>query len=141
MALTATATTKVIDDVKRMLGIRRAVLFKSGFNRENLYYEGRLHLLYIKRSFAFKICMELIFLVRRKPTQDKKVIQDIVEFIKTNHEGESGIVYCFSRKESDEVASALREEGIKAEPYHSQGNSLLYYLVLCALFFWFTKRV
>jgi ATP-dependent DNA helicase RecQ len=91
MALTATATPKVQQDIQKNLGMQDAKLFKSSFNRDNLYYE-----------------------VRAK----KDVIKEIVKYAKQNA-GKSGIVYCLSRKKVEEVAQALIVNGVKAAPYHA----------------------
>lgn len=91
IALTATATPKVQSDILRNLGIPDARVFKSSFNRPNLYYE-----------------------VRDK--SDPK--RDIIRFIKQN-EGKSGIIYCLSRKKVEELAELLNINGIKALPYHA----------------------
>lgn len=91
IALTATATPKVQQDIQKNLGIMDAQVFKSSFNRENLYYE-----------------------VRPKVQVDR----ELVKFIKEN-EGKSGIVYCLSRKKVEEIASFLVVNGIKALPYHA----------------------
>jgi ATP-dependent DNA helicase RecQ len=91
MALTATATPKVQQDIQKNLGMMSAELFKSSFNRDNLYYD-----------------------VRSK--QD--VIKEIIKYVKQNS-GKSGIIYCLSRKKVEEVAEALKVNGIKAAPYHA----------------------
>lgn len=91
IALTATATPKVQSDIRKNLQMEDAVLFKSSFNRTNLYYEVR-------------------------PKID--VEKEIVRFIKNNH-GKSGIVYCLSRKKVEEIAEILSINGIKAMPYHA----------------------
>lgn len=91
MALTATATPKVQQDIQKNLGMMSADLFKSSFNRDNLYYD-----------------------VRSK--QD--VIKEIIKYVKQNS-GKSGIIYCLSRKKVEEVAEALKVNGIKAAPYHA----------------------
>ncbi len=91
IALTATATPKVQQDIQKNLGMLDARVFKDSFNRENLYYE-----------------------VRPKVQVDK----ELVKFIKEN-EGKSGIVYCISRKKVEEVASFLQVNGIRALPYHA----------------------
>ena len=92
IALTATATDKVRTDIKKNLGIPDAVDFKASFNRPNLYYEVR--------------------------PKTREVDKDLVRFIK-NNEGKSGIVYCLSRKKVEEVAELLRQNAIKAAPYHA----------------------
>ncbi len=91
IALTATATPKVQSDILKNLGIPDAKVFKSSFNRPNLYYE-----------------------VRDKVDQDK----DIIKFIRQNA-GKSGIIYCLSRKKVEELAQLLCINGIKAVPYHA----------------------
>ena len=91
IALTATATPKVQNDILKNLGIMDAHVFKSSFNRPNLYYE-----------------------VRDKIDQDK----DIIKYIK-QHLGKSGIIYCLSRKKVEELAQVLVINGIRAVPYHA----------------------
>lgn len=91
IALTATATPKVQSDILKNLGILDARVFKSSFNRTNLYYE-----------------------VKDKVDADK----DIVRYIRQNP-GKSGIVYCLSRKKVEEMAEFLNINGIKAFPYHA----------------------
>lgn len=91
IALTATATPKVQQDIIKNLQMSDATLFKSSFNRPNLFYEIR-------------------------PKRD--VIKEIIRYIKYNT-GKSGIIYCLSRKKVEEVAEALNLNGIKALPYHA----------------------
>lgn len=91
IALTATATPKVQYDIQKNLNMLDAVVYKSSFNRENLYYDIR-------------------------PKKD--VLREIIKFIK-GRPGKSGIVYCLSRKKVEEVAEALQVNGIKAVPYHA----------------------
>ncbi len=91
IALTATATPKVQSDIRKNLQMTDATLFKSSFNRSNLYYE-----------------------VRPK----KNVVKEIVKFIK-NNPGKTGIIYCLSRKKVEEIAEILNINGIKALPYHA----------------------
>jgi ATP-dependent DNA helicase RecQ len=91
MALTATATPKVQNDIQKNLGILEADEFKSSFNRENLYYEVR-------------------------PKQDPE--KQIIKYIKENS-GKSGIIYCLSRKQVEDLAETLVVNGIKALPYHA----------------------
>lgn len=91
IALTATATPKVQQDIQKNLQMNNATVFKSSFNRANLFYE-----------------------VRAK----RNVLKEIVKFVKQNP-GKSGIVYCLSRKKVEEVAEALNLNGIKALPYHA----------------------
>ena len=91
IALTATATPKVQSDILKNLRIQDAKVFKSSFNRPNLYYE-----------------------VRDKVEPEK----DIIRFIRQNA-GKSGIIYCLSRKKVEEMAQMLCINGIKALPYHA----------------------
>ena len=92
VALTATATPKVQEDVMKNLGINDAKVFKASFNRPNLFYE-----------------------VRPKTNQ---VDSDIIRFVKQNS-GKSGIIYCLSRKRVEELAQTLQVNGIIALPYHA----------------------
>ncbi|XP_049376606.1 ATP-dependent DNA helicase Q-like 2 isoform X1 [Solanum stenotomum] len=93
----ATATKKVQDDLMEMLHIPRCVKFVSSVNRPNLYY-----------------------MVREKSSIAKTVVDEIAEYIRTSYpNNESGIVYCFSRKECEQVAQELRERGISADHYHA----------------------
>jgi len=91
IALTATATPKVQQDIIKNLQMSDATLYKSSFNRPNLFYEIR-------------------------PKRD--VLKEIIRYIKYNT-GKSGIIYCLSRKKVEEVAEALNLNGIKALPYHA----------------------
>jgi len=91
IALTATATPKVQYDIQKNLNMLDAKVFKSSFNRDNLYYE-----------------------IRPK----KNVEKEIIRFIKAR-EGKSGIVYCLSRKKVEEMAEILQVNGINALPYHA----------------------
>jgi ATP-dependent DNA helicase RecQ len=92
IALTATATKKVQEDIIKNLGILDAVVFKSSFNRPNLFYEVK------------------------KKTDD--INKDIISFIK-KREGKSGIVYCLSRKSVNELSQILQLNNINALPYHA----------------------
>ncbi len=91
IALTATATPKVQQDIQKNLQMNNSTIYKSSFNRGNLYYE-----------------------VRAK----RNVLKEIVRFVK-QHQGKSGIIYCLSRKKVEEVAEALNLNGVKALPYHA----------------------
>ncbi len=91
IALTATATPKVQSDIIKNLGMDHANVFKSSFNRDNLYYE-----------------------VRPKVNIEK----EIIKFVR-QHIGKSGIIYCLSRKKVEEIAQTLQVNGIKALPYHA----------------------
>lgn len=92
IALTATATPKVQSDIQKNLGMDKAEVFISSFNRPNLYYE-----------------------IREKT---KDVDKELVKYIK-NNPGKSGIVYCLSRKKVEELAEFLQANQIKALPYHA----------------------
>jgi len=96
IALTATATPKVQHDIQKNLGMMDAVVFKSSFNRSNLYYE-----------------------VRQK---NNDLHREIIKYIKAN-EGKSGIIYCLSRRKVEEFAEILCANGIKALPYHAGMDS------------------
>jgi len=91
IALTATATPKVQQDIQKNLQMNNATVFKSSFNRSNLFYE-----------------------VKAK----RNVLKEIVKFVKQNS-GKSGIIYCLSRKKVEEVAEALNLNGVRALPYHA----------------------
>lgn len=91
IALTATATPKVQDDIQKTLGMTDARIFKSSFNRANLFYE-----------------------VRPKVNIDKEIVRFIL-----NRKGKSGIVYCLSRRKVEELAQLLQVNGINALPYHA----------------------
>ena len=92
IALTATATPKVQTDILKNIEISDADIFKSSFNRPNLFYE-----------------------VRQKT---ENVNRDLVKFIK-NNSGKSGIIYCLSRKKVEEISDLLVLNGIKSVPYHA----------------------
>ncbi|MCC5945207.1 MAG: DNA helicase RecQ [Bernardetiaceae bacterium] len=92
IALTATATPKVQLDIEKNLHMDDVSIFKSSFNRENLYYEVQ--------------------------PKDKDVDKQLIKFIK-KHKGKSGIIYCLSRKKVEEIAELLRINDVKALPYHA----------------------
>lgn len=92
IGLTATATPKVQEDILKNLEISNATTFKASFNRPNLYYDVR--------------------------PKTKNIETDIVRFIKQN-KGQSGIIYCLSRKKVEEISSVLMVNGISAVPYHA----------------------
>lgn len=92
IALTATATPKVQHDIQKNLGMLKARVFKSSFNRDNLYYEIR--------------------------PKTKDVDKDIIRYIKGN-KGKSGIIYCLSRKKVEELAETLKINEIAVLPYHA----------------------
>ncbi len=97
IALTATATPKVQHDIQKNLGMINATVFKSSFNRPNLYYEVR--------------------------PKTSNVDKDIIKYIK-QQEGKSGIIYCLSRKKVEELAELLSVNGIKVLPYHAGMDSV-----------------
>jgi ATP-dependent DNA helicase RecQ len=92
IALTATATPKVQQDIQKNLTMMDANIFKSSFNRPNLYYEVR--------------------------PKNEDVVKETIKYIKANA-GKSGIIYCLSRKKVEELAESLQVNGIKALPYHA----------------------
>ncbi len=92
IALTATATPKVQHDIQKNLGMNNVAVFKSSFNRQNLYYEVR--------------------------PKNKNTDRDIIKFVK-QQTGKSGIIYCLSRKKVEELAELLTINNIKALPYHA----------------------
>ena len=96
IALTATATPKVQHDIQKNLGMVDAEVFKSSFNRPNLYYEVR--------------------------PKTNNIDRDIIKFIKNNSE-KSGIIYCLSRKKVEELAEILQANGINARAYHAGMDS------------------
>ncbi|MBR7167145.1 MAG: DNA helicase RecQ [Bacteroidaceae bacterium] len=98
IALTATATSKVRDDIKKNLGIQDAPDFRSSFNRPNLYYEVR--------------------------PKNKNVDKEIIKFIKANP-GKSGIIYCLSRKKVEELTEVLKVNDIPAKAYHAGMDSTM----------------
>ena len=96
IALTATATPKVQHDIQKNLGMLEATVFKSSFNRPNLYYEVR--------------------------PKTANIDKDIIKYI-ISQEGKSGIIYCLSRKKVEELAELLQVNGIRALPYHAGMDS------------------
>ena len=95
MALTATATGKVFTDVVTCLGIDGCLVLKHSFNRPNLSYSV-------------------------VPKKNKKVVQDIAEWILANHPKATGIIYCFSQRNCEEVAKELRDSySLRARHYHA----------------------
>jgi len=92
IALTATATLKVQEDILKNLEISEAEVYKASFDRDNLYYEVR--------------------------PKTKNVVRDIIKYIKTQP-NKSGIIYCLSRKKVMEIAESLVVNGIRALPYHA----------------------
>jgi ATP-dependent DNA helicase RecQ len=96
IALTATATPKVQHDIQKNLGMLGATVYKSSFNRENLYYEVK--------------------------NKSNNVEKEIIKYIRAQH-GKSGIIYCLSRKKVEELAETLKVNGISVLPYHAGMDS------------------
>jgi ATP-dependent DNA helicase RecQ len=96
VALTATATPKVQHDIQKNLGMMDATVFKSSFNRPNLFYEVR--------------------------AKTSSIDKEIIKYIKANP-GKSGIIYCLSRKKVEKLAETLQVNNIKALPYHAGMDS------------------
>jgi ATP-dependent DNA helicase Q1 len=97
LGLTATATQDVIEDIKKMLCLKKCVLFKAGFNRPNIFYD-----------------------VKQKPSSLKDFIDDVTNVIRTQFNQQSGIIYCFTQRESEEIANELKARGLRASAYHAQ---------------------
>ncbi|KAM5170986.1 ATP-dependent DNA helicase Q1 [Mantella aurantiaca] len=96
IGLTATATSHVLKDAQKILCVQKAITFTASFNRPNLFYETRL-----------------------KPSSTNDFIEDIVKLINCRYKGQSGIVYCFSQKDSEQVTINLQKLGIRAGTYHA----------------------
>ncbi|ELT96261.1 hypothetical protein CAPTEDRAFT_131881 [Capitella teleta] len=97
LGLTATATSSVLNDVKKILQIPDCVILKASFNRANLFYE-----------------------VRPKPSNAHALVEEIVDLIQTRFRDQSGIVYCLTQKDSEEMARQLQSHGLTAACYHAQ---------------------
>ena len=97
LGLTATATTRVLSDVQDILGIQGAVVFRAPFNRSNLFYE-----------------------VVHKPPTPAEAMNALADLIRHRFDEQSGIVYCLSVKDTEEVARDLVQRGIRAACYHAQ---------------------
>ncbi|KAK7871500.1 hypothetical protein R5R35_010218 [Gryllus longicercus] len=102
LGLTATATSKVIVDVQKMLNISGCLVFRASFNRPNLFYE-----------------------VREKPSNQKECFDSLVELMKTKYAGKSGIIYATSIKDCEELMQELRKRGIRAGCYHATLDAAL----------------
>ncbi|XP_072509644.1 ATP-dependent DNA helicase Q1 [Notamacropus eugenii] len=96
IGLTATATSHVLKDAQKILCVEKCFTFTASFNRPNLYYE-----------------------VRQKPSNTEDFIEDIVKLINGRYKGQSGIIYCFSQKDSEQVTVSLQKLGIQAGAYHA----------------------
>ncbi|MGH0134757.1 UNVERIFIED_CONTAM: hypothetical protein FKN15_006930 [Acipenser sinensis] len=96
IGLTATATKSVLKDCEEILCLKDTITLSASFNRPNLYYEVRL-----------------------KPSSTEDFTEDIVKLINKRYKDQSGIIYCFSQKDSEYVSVNLQKMGIKAKPYHA----------------------
>ncbi|XP_028662515.1 ATP-dependent DNA helicase Q1 isoform X1 [Erpetoichthys calabaricus] len=96
IGLTATATSSVLKDCQKILCLDKVITLTASFNRPNLYYE-----------------------VRQKPSSSEDFTEDIVRLINQRYKNQSGIIYCFSQKDSECVSLNLQKLGIKAMPYHA----------------------
>ncbi|XP_058414653.1 ATP-dependent DNA helicase Q1 [Diceros bicornis minor] len=96
IGLTATATSHVLKDAQKILCVENCLTFTASFNRPNLYYE-----------------------VRQKPSNTEDFIEDVVKLINGRYKGQSGIIYCFSQKDSEQVTVSLKKFGIRADTYHA----------------------
>ncbi|XP_045729735.1 ATP-dependent DNA helicase Q1 isoform X1 [Mirounga angustirostris] len=96
VGLTATATSHVLKDAQKILCVDKCFTFTASFNRPNLYYE-----------------------IRQKPSNTEDFIEDIVKLINGRYKGQSGIIYCFSQKDSEQVTVSLQKLGIQAGAYHA----------------------
>lgn len=96
IGLTATATNHVLKDAQKILCVEKCLTFTASFNRPNLYYE-----------------------VRQKPSSAEDFIENIANLINGRYKGKSGIIYCFSQKDSEQVTISLQKLGIRAGTYHA----------------------
>lgn len=96
IGLTATATNDILEDVKKILCVQRGITFTASFDRPNLFYE-----------------------IRQKPARFESCIEDMVRVINSRYKGKSGIIYCFSQKDTEQVTMSLEQLGIAAGCYHS----------------------
>ncbi|OCT87975.1 hypothetical protein XELAEV_18016603mg [Xenopus laevis] len=96
IGLTATATSHVLKDAQKILCVQKPLTFTASFNRPNLFYEVRL-----------------------KPSSSEDFIADITKLINSRYKGQSGIIYCFSQKDSEQVTMSLQKLGIRAGAYHA----------------------
>lgn len=102
LGLTATATSKVIVDVQKMLNVSGCLVFRATFNRPNLYYE-----------------------VRQKPSNQKECFDCLVEMLKTRYTGQSGIIYTTSIKDCEELMEEMRKRNIRVGCYHANLDAAL----------------
>ena len=97
MALTGSANKSAIEDIKESLALRDPVCLKQSFNRSNLYYK-----------------------VKKKPSQKKELLKEMAGFIQSHHKDDTGIIYCLSREDCEDVARRLREEfDLSARHFHA----------------------
>ncbi|XP_069765480.1 ATP-dependent DNA helicase Q1 isoform X2 [Narcine bancroftii] len=96
IGLTATATNDILEDVKKILCVPKGLTFTASFNRPNLFYE-----------------------IRQKPASFEGCIEDMVRIINGRYKGKSGIIYCFSQKDTEQVTMSLQKLGISAGCYHA----------------------
>ncbi|XP_022081454.1 ATP-dependent DNA helicase Q1-like [Acanthaster planci] len=96
LGLTATATANVLEDVKGLLNLHACIILRSSYNRANLLYQ-----------------------VHAKPSSEARFIELLVQLLNGRYKGQSGIIYCLSRKNTEQVALALQGCNIQAEPYHA----------------------
>ncbi|XP_078091442.1 ATP-dependent DNA helicase Q1 [Mustelus asterias] len=96
IGLTATATNNVLEDVKKILCVPKCLMFTASFNRPNLFYE-----------------------IRQKPSSFEACIEDMVRIINGRYKGKSGIIYCLSQKDTEQVTISLQKLGIAAGCYHA----------------------
>ncbi|XP_045129129.1 ATP-dependent DNA helicase Q1-like isoform X2 [Portunus trituberculatus] len=97
LGLTATATSRVIQDVQKILEIQGCLILKASFNRPNLFYE-----------------------VRPKPSSHDECVKQIQHMLQKEFEGQSGIIYTMTIKDAEQLASDLRSQGLRVAPYHAQ---------------------
>ncbi|XP_030071152.1 ATP-dependent DNA helicase Q1 [Microcaecilia unicolor] len=96
IGLTATATSHVLQDAQKILCVQKCITFTASFNRPNLFYE-----------------------VRQKTSNTEEFIEDILKLIRSRYNGQSGIIYCFSQKDSEQITICLQKRGILAGAYHA----------------------
>lgn len=96
LGVTATASPNVLKDVQKMLNIRDCLIFNAPFNRPNLYYH-----------------------VLEKPSEKEEVYNLLEKLLKNRYAGQSGIIYTFSIKDSDELTNELLQRDLKVRPYHA----------------------
>lgn len=102
LGLTATATTKILLDVQKILQIQGCLVLKSSFNRPNLFYE-----------------------VRPKPSSQKEYLDEVEDLLKIKYRGKTGIIYTTTIKDTEETSNQLRDRGIKSVYYHATMDPIL----------------